>query len=107
MRNAPSTIEVREARGHTVVRFDDSPLQDDDWLCEARAEVDALVNARQLKTLSFELRGIENVPSTVLSLFVIVRNKGLKVRLLNPSHSVREKLNATRLDTVLEVVGSS
>ena len=40
----------------------------------------------------------------LVSIYTLVRNSGGNVRLLTPSHRVRQLLNTTKLDTIFEIL---
>lgn len=103
MSGESSLIKVREEGQCTVVRFAKVDRWDDESLCAIWEEVDALVNARKLKTLAFDLHGVDVVPNEVLSVLASMWNKGLGIRLVNLSAFESEKLIAKGLHRMFEI----
>ena len=49
------------------------------------------------------LTGVRLIPSGMLGMLCAIRNEGVEVHLYNPSQDVREVLEITKLDSLLEM----
>jgi anti-sigma B factor antagonist len=96
-------LEVYEAGELTVIGFGSREILDRMSLGECREELIRLIEEHQCSTLAFDLTGVRLIPSGLLGLLCSFRQQGIEVHLYNPSQDVREVLEITKLDTLLEM----
>ena len=53
--------------------------------------------------MAFDLTRVRLIPSGLLGLLASIRKKGIEVHLYNPSADIREVLEVTKLDQVLQL----
>jgi len=98
-----SQLEVYEAGELTVVGFGGREILDRLSLGDCRHELSQLIEQHGCKTLAFDLTGVRLIPSGMLGLLCSIRQQGIDVHLYNPSRDVREVLEITKLDSLLEL----
>ena len=86
-----------------MVGFNGEEILDQVDIAACRAEILALVEQYHVETLAFDLTGVKLIPSGLLGLLASLRKQNVKVQIYNPSEDVREVLEITKLDQVLEV----
>lgn len=99
----PGTLQVYQAGKLTVVGFGGRDVLDHLNLVDCRDEITALIKEHQCEILAFDLTGVRLMPSGLLGLLASLRQLGVEVHLYNPSPDVREVLEITKLDQVLEL----
>ena len=62
-----------------------------------------LFREHHCEVLAFDLTGVKLVPSGMLGMLASLGRLGVEVLLFNPSDEIREVLEVTRLDTVLQI----
>jgi anti-sigma B factor antagonist len=87
----------------TVVSFVSADLLDQIVVSECREEIAALIREHHCEVLAFDLTGVKLVPSGMLGMLASLGRLGVEVLLFNPSEEIREVLEITRLDTVLQI----
>ena len=86
------------------VGFRDEKFLGEAVLPKLRENVEGLVAEKQPSAVRFDLTDIMLVTSEILGFFVSLRKKDLKVILYNPSGDVREVVEMTKLDSLLDLV---
>ena len=70
---------------------------------EQRAAILQLVENNNCQTVAFDLTGVQIVPSGILGLWASLNQADIKVEVYNPSDDIREVLEITRLNQLIEV----
>jgi anti-sigma B factor antagonist len=100
---AVNELEVYSAGELTVVGFRGRPVLDHLNLANCRDELVGLIREHHSKTLALDLTGVRLIPSGLLGLLASIRRQGVTVQLYNPSADIREVLEITKLNTLLEL----
>ncbi len=90
----------------TVLGFGGQDVPSESNAAHYRAAITDLLLANQSNTVAFDLTGVSLVPSGMLGLLASLRKlDGLSpvVQVFNPSKDVREVLQITKLNTMIEV----
>ena len=98
-----SALEVYQAGELTVIGFGGRELLDDMNVAECRDELVELIRDNNCTTLAFDLTRVRFIPSGLLGLLASIRKHGVEVHLYNPSADIREVLEITKLDSVLQM----
>ncbi len=96
-------LRVYETGPLTVVGFGSAEILDPIDLAECRQEIMALVEQHDCKVLAFDLTGVRYIPSGMLGLLASLTRSGIEVHLYNPSNDIREVLEITRLNELMQV----
>jgi len=96
-------LEVYQTGSLTVVGFGGQEVLDQVDIAACREELLELVRKHHCEVLAFDLTGVKLIPSGLLGVLAALRNQQVKVHLYNPSADVREVLEITHLDKVLEI----
>jgi len=96
-------LEVYQAGRLTVVGFGGHGVLDGLDITECRDELVALVREHSCQSLAFDLTGVKLLPSGLLGLLASLRNLDVQVMVYNPSRDVREVLDITNLDQLIEI----
>jgi anti-anti-sigma factor len=103
MATSKDIFEVYQTGELTVVGFGGRDILDQIDLSACRAEIIALVEKHNCKTLAFDLSGVKLIPSGMLGLLASLRRMNIAVHLYNPSPDIAEVLQITRLNEVLPI----
>ena len=90
----------------TVLGFAGQDVPSEFNAAHYRAAITDLVKANSSNCIAFDLTGVQLVPSGMLGLLASLRQlEGLspRVQVFNPSNDVREVLQITKLNTLIEV----
>jgi anti-sigma B factor antagonist len=98
-----SYLNVYESGKLTVVSFVSAELLDQIVVSECRAEIAELIKEHLCEVLAFDLTGVKLVPSGMLGMLASLGRLGVQVLIFNPSDEIREVLEITRLDSLLQV----
>jgi len=98
-----SNLEVYQAGELTVIGFGGREVLDDMNVSECRDELVELIRSHDCKVLAFDLTRVRLIPSGLLGLLASIRKQGVEVHLYNPSADIREVLEITKLDQVLQL----
>jgi len=98
-----SNLEVYQAGELTVIGFGGREVLDDMNVSECRDELVELIRTHDCKVLAFDLTRVRLIPSGLLGLLASIRKQGVEVHLYNPSADIREVLEITKLDQVLQL----
>ena len=101
--HAVSNLEVYQAGELTVLGFGGREVIDDMNVAECRDELLEIIRANNCRVLAFDLTRVRLIPSGLLGLLASIRKKGIEVHLYNPSADIREVLEITKLDQVLQM----
>ncbi len=98
-----ATLEIYKSGDVTVIGFGGREVLDQINISACREQIAALVKQDNVKTLAFELTGVQLIPSGMLGLMASMRDLGVTVQLFNPSDDVREVLEITKLNQLFEI----
>jgi len=98
-----SPLEVYQAGQLTVIGFGGREVLDDMNVAECRDELVQLIREHNCNVLALDLTRVRLVPSGLLGLLASIRKQGIEVHLYNPSADIREVLEITKLDELLQV----
>ncbi|HXY37937.1 MAG TPA: STAS domain-containing protein [Planctomycetaceae bacterium] len=87
----------------TVVSFVSADHMDQIIVSECRSEIAELIKQHECEVLAFDLTGVKLVPSGMLGMLASLGRLGVQVLIFNPSDEIREVLEITRLDSLLQV----
>jgi anti-anti-sigma factor len=97
------TIDVEKTDDVAVVRCSGRIVRGD----EVRTLRSAVVSEKGSRIMVLDLSEVESLDAggltTLLSLHQWARSRGVQLKLVNPSHFVREVLTRTRLDHVFDI----
>ncbi|MDB5390548.1 MAG: hypothetical protein JWM11_6194 [Planctomycetaceae bacterium] len=96
-------LDVYQTGALTVVGFGGQEVLDQVNIAACREQVLELVAAHHTETLAFDLTGVKFIPSGLLGLLASLRNQNVKIQIYNPSPDVRDVLEVTHLNQVLEI----
>jgi len=96
-------IEVYESGELTVVGFGGREVLDHLDLAECRDELERLIREHGCRTLAIDLTRVRLLPSGLLGVLATLRGKGVDVQIFNACDDIREVLEITQLNRVLEV----
>jgi anti-anti-sigma factor len=103
MPQRPGYLRVYQPGTLTVVGFGDQEILDQVIVSECGEEIAEIVKTNQCKTLAFDLTGVKLIPSGMLGMLSTLPRLGVQVMLFNPSEEIREVLEITRLNSLLQV----
>lgn len=98
-----ATLEVYEAGEITVIGFGGREILDHINLADCRDQIVRIVKENDSRVMAFDLTGVRLVPSGMLGLLASVSKLGVEVHLYNASDDIREILEITHLDQVMQV----
>ena len=98
-----ATLEIYKSGDVTVIGFGGRDILDQVNIAACREQIAGLVKADNVKTIAFDLTGVQLIPSGLLGLMASLRDLGVTVQLFNPSEDVREVLEITKLNQLLEI----
>ena len=96
-------LEIYEAGELTVIGFGGREVLDRMSVADCRDELLDLIRENHCTTLALDLTGVRLIPSGMLGMLCSIRRQGIAVHLYNPSQDVREVLEITKLDSLLEM----
>lgn len=96
-------LEVYQAGRLTVVGFGGHDVLDCVNIADCRDELTTLIAEHSCQSLAFDLTGVKLLPSGLLGLLASLRNLGVQVMIYNPSRDIREVLEITNLDQLIEI----
>lgn len=96
-------LEVYSTGPMTVLGFGGKDILDQIDISTCREEIIALVKQHECEKLAFDLTGVKLIPSGMLGLLASLRQLNVEVHLCNPSDDVREVLEVTKLDKIMQV----
>lgn len=96
-------LEVYRAGPTTVVGFGGRNVFDEVNVAACREELLHLIQRENCRTLAVDLTGVLLLPSGLLGVLTSVHKRGVEVHVYNPSDDVRDVLETTRLNTMIQV----
>lgn len=96
-------LEIQRNETVAVVRFRSCEFPNDSACEDCRLELEAYLDANDCDVLTFDLEGVAIIPSTMLGLMLTIRQRGIVIRIANPSEHVLAVLEITRLTSKIEV----
>ncbi|WP_437186034.1 STAS domain-containing protein [Planctomicrobium sp. SH668] len=96
-------LEVYQTGPTTVVGFGGRDVLLDVNVAGCRDELLALIENEQCEVVAFDLTGVMLLPSGLLGVLASLRKLGVSVHLYNPSKDIREVLEITHLNRLMEV----
>jgi anti-anti-sigma factor len=96
-------LDVYAAGRLTVVGFGGYDVLDHVNVDDLRAEIEILLSGGKCEALAFDLTGVTFVPSGLLGLLASLKDHNIQVLVFNPSEDIREVLEITRLDQIMQV----
>jgi anti-sigma B factor antagonist len=96
-------LEVYQAGELTVVGFGGREILDPFNLAEYRDELLQLVKDAGSQTLAIDLTGVRIIPSGMLGVLASIHRLDIEVHLYNACDDIREVLEITNLDQILEM----
>lgn len=104
MQRGPSVLKVYEAGENTIVGFSrNGELQPDD-IPRWHSDLMKLVDQYSCETLTFDLSGVRRMPKAVLEIMFLLKQRGVRVQVFNPTTTMRDLLKVTRLNGVVREV---
>ena len=103
MDESGQVLEVYRTGPMTVLGFGGRDILDQVDIGTCREEIIALVQQPECEKLAFYLTGVKLVSSGMLGLLASLRQLNVEVHLCNPSEDVREVLEVTKLDKIMQV----
>ena len=96
-------LQIYEKGRLTVIGFGGEDVLDHVNVADFRDEVAAIIKECDCEVLAFDLTGVRLIPSGLLGLLASLRHLDVDVYLYNPSEDIREVLEITKLDQVMQV----
>ncbi|MFN0197593.1 MAG: STAS domain-containing protein [Planctomycetaceae bacterium] len=103
MNDKMNILHVYETGPLTVVGFGGRDVLDNVNLSECRDEIIQLIKQNSCKVLAFDLTGVKLIPSGLLGLLASLNQLGTEVHLYNASPDIREVLEITKLDQIIQL----
>lgn len=103
MANEFATLQVVQNGETTIVNFIDCDDLEQINIAACREQITQIVKQNQTKTLAFEMSKVRLIPSGMLGLLASLRDVVAKIQILNPSEDVREVLEITKLNQIIDV----
>lgn len=99
----PAHFHIFKCGQLTVIGFEGQHLTQDRSLEECRESLVDIVREHNCQLLAVDLMEIGLVTSWVLAVLVAVHNLGIEVHLYHPNQDVRDLLEITHLDELLNI----
>lgn len=99
----PNVLKIYQTGELTVVGFGGKDVPDEVCIAAYRQQLLDLVEQYGVKTLAFDLSGVQLVPSGMLGVLSTMAKRVQKVELYNPSPDVREVLQMTKLERLFDI----
>jgi len=96
-------LEVYQAGEVTVIGFGGRTVLDQLNLAECYDEILDLIREYNCQSMAFDLTGVRSIPSGLLGLLMSAHRQTGDVHVYNPSKDIREALEVTNLDRVLNL----
>jgi anti-anti-sigma factor len=103
MSKSPDILEITTHNTEAVTRFRSVDFPNEAALELCRRQLDDYLAAHPCEVLVFDLAGVVIIPSTMLGLLLAYRQRGLRIRIVNPSEHVISVLNVTKLSSKFEI----
>lgn len=99
----PNVLKIYQTGELTVVGFGGKDVPDEVCIAEYRQQLLDLIAEHGVKTMAFDLSGVQLVPSGMLGVLSTIAKRVEKVEIYNPSVDVREVLRMTKLERLFEI----
>ena len=99
----PNVLKVYQTGELTVVGFGGKDVPDEVCIAEYRQQLLDLIALHGVKTMAFDLSGVQLVPSGMLGVLSTIAKRVEKVEIYNPSVDVREVLRMTKLERLFDI----
>ncbi len=96
-------LEVYAGGELTVIGFRGRKLLEGVSALNCRDQLARILSEHKPKSVAFDLTGLKLVPSGMLGLFAAIKKTGVDVLLFNPTDDIREVLEITKLDTIVQI----
>jgi len=96
-------LELYQTGPLTVIGFYGRPVLEGITPLDCRNELEKIITDHRCQTIAFDLSGMKLLPPGMLGLFASVKKTGVDILLYNSGREVREVLEVTKLDTMLEL----
>ncbi|MDC0274004.1 MAG: STAS domain-containing protein [Planctomycetaceae bacterium] len=103
MSSGSKALELYQAGPLTVIGFYGRQILEGITPLDCRTELENIISDYHCRTIAFDLTGMRLLPSGMLGLFASVKKTGVDILLYNAGRDVREVLEVTKLDTMLEL----
>lgn len=100
---AVGNLEVYEAGPLTVVGFGGREILDHINVAECRDELVSLIKDNDCESLAVDLTGVRLIPSGLLGLLASIHKLGVELHLYNACDDIREVLEITNLDQLIQL----
>ena len=104
MQNDFGGLLVYDVGESTLIGFKDVEVVDDHHLESFREGLVQLIREHHCKTLILDLTGVKVVSSGTLGFLFSLSRDGVAIRIYNPSEGIREVLEITKLDRVIQEI---
>ena len=99
----PNVLKIYQTGELTVVGFGGKDVPDEVCIAEYRQQLLDLIAEHGVKTMAFDLSGVQLVPSGMLGVLSTIAKRVEEVEIYNPSVDVREVLRMTKLERLFEI----
>jgi len=99
----PNVLKIYQTGELTVVGFGGKDVPDEVCIAEYRQQLLDLIAEHGVKTMAFDLSGVQLVPSGMLGVLSTIAKRVEMVEIYNPSVDVREVLLMTKLERLFEI----
>lgn len=104
MSKSSDILEISTNNDNEVVaRFRSVDFPNEAALEQCRHQLDEYLASHPSEVLVFDLTGVVIIPSTMLGLLLAYRQRGIRIRIVNPSEHVIAVLNVTKLNSKFEI----
>jgi len=103
MSKSPDILEISTRDNEAVARFCSVDFPNEAALEQCRHQLDDYLASHPSEVLVFDLTGVVIIPSTMLGLLLAYRQRGIRIRIVNPSEHVIAVLNVTKLSSKFEI----
>lgn len=103
MNQSAPILEVYQIGPTTIVGFGGKDVLDTVNVAACREEIIKLIEQAQCGILAFDLTGVTLLPSGLLGLLTSITKQDVDVHLYNPSDDIKDVLETTKLNTIMEI----
>lgn len=96
-------LKVYRSGKLTVIGFGGDVVLGDVSIAQCRDEFSTLIRDHGCNTLAIDLTGMKLIPSGLLGLLASLRQVGVDVLVFNPCEDIRDVLEITKLDQVIQI----
>jgi hypothetical protein len=103
MRDSSGLLVVRQPGKRTVVGFRQDAFEQSLDVSGFHRELAELIQEHAREDLSFDLAGVQVLPSAILAEMVILHRRGIALSVFHVSAPIHETLRVTRLDQLIRM----